>query len=241
MPRPGVFVTGTDTGIGKTLVCACLVQRWDADYWKPVQTGVPAEPGDSETVAALTGARIHPPRHIFAAPLSPEAAAAREGRHIAIRDFHCPPGDTPIVVEGAGGILVPLGQGATMADLIKVLGLPAILVARGTLGTINHSLLSIEALRARGIGIAGIVVSGPDHDGNAAAIERLTGIPVLAIMPRLPAITQAAIAEAAGLLPAIPPQAWPPQAWTPQDWPPQDGPPQDWPPQDWPPATCGAP
>ena len=205
MARPGAFVTGNDTGIGKTFASACLVQRWRADYWKPVQTGLAEEAGDSETVASLTGARIHPPRHEFAAPLSPEAAALREGGTVSLADFLLPSGQAPIVVEGAGGVLVPLGAGATMADLIRQLGLPAILVARGTLGTISHSLLSIEALRSRGIPIAGIIVSGPDEDGNAATIERLGRVPILAILPRLGTITPAAIAEAARLLPAFPP------------------------------------
>ena len=126
MPRAGVFVSGTDTGIGKTLVAACLVHRWRADYWKPVQTGLAQDTGDSEMVAALAGGqgRIVPPRHEFQAPLSPEAAAVQEGRQVGLDDFTLPPGRAPIVVEGAGGVLVPLGGGATMAELLHRLGLP---------------------------------------------------------------------------------------------------------------------
>ncbi len=207
MARQGVFVTGTDTGIGKTIVSACLVQRWSADYWKPVQTGLAHEAGDSETVAALAGAgaRIHPPRHVFGAPLSPEAAARQEGRRIGIDDFTLPPGAAPVVVEGAGGVLVPLNDESMMADLMHRLGLPVLLVVRGTLGTINHSLLSIETLRRRSVAIAGIVVCGPDQDGNAATIERLGRVPILGMLPRLAALTPTSVAEAARLLPASPP------------------------------------
>jgi malonyl-CoA O-methyltransferase len=186
-PRDGVFVTGTDTGIGTTFISAALVQRWQADYWKPAQTGLATEPGDSETVATLTGAaprRIHPPCHAFAAPLSPEAAAAREGASVALADFALPAGDAPIIVEGAGGVLVPLSPAATMVDLMRHLGLPVLLVARGSLGTINHTLLSLEALRARDLRIAGVVISGDDEDGNGAAIARHGHTRILAVVPR---------------------------------------------------------
>ncbi len=209
MPRAGVFVSGTDTGIGKTLVAACLVHRWRADYWKPVQTGLAQDTGDSETVAALAGGqgRIVPPRHVFQAPLSPEAAAVQEGRQVGLDDFALPPGRAPIVVEGAGGVLVPLGGGATMAELMHRLGLPVLLVIRGTLGTINHSLLSLEALRARAIAVAGIVVCGQERDGNAATVARLGGVSVLGVVPPLPSVTPAAIAEAAASLRIDPPLA----------------------------------
>ena len=206
--RAGAFVTGTDTGIGKTILAACLVQRWHADYWKPVQTGLAEDTGDSTTVAELAAAepsRIHPPRHEFAAPLSPEAAGRRENVSVRLTDFSLPPGTSPIVVEGAGGVLVPLGDGASMADLIQLLGLPAVLAARTTLGTINHTLLSLEALLRRGIPVAGIVLIGAGGEDNAEAIARLGGVPVWATLPTLPRLAPAAIASAARLLPACPP------------------------------------
>ncbi len=202
--RPGVFVTGTDTGVGKTIVAACLVQRWRAEYWKPVQTGLDTEAGDSATVAHLAGAaagRIHPPCHSLLAPLSPEAAARREGHWIGIDDFSLPPGDAPIVVEGAGGVLVPLGGGASMADLMRRLGLPAILVARSSLGTINHSLLSIEALRARALPLAGIILVGAEPEENAEAIARLGRVRILATIPFLHPLDPPHLAEAAAGLP----------------------------------------
>lgn len=205
--RSGVFVTGTDTGVGKTVVAACLVRRWSAEYWKPAQTGLDAEVGDSSIVAQLAGAaeRIHPPRYALAAALSPEAAAARQGVAIKLSDFELPDGDGPIVVEGAGGVLVPLCEGATMADLMLRLGLPALLVVRATLGTINHSLLSLEALRSRDIPILGAVVVGTDRDSNAASIGRLGRVDVLATIPRMDVLTRDSVAEAARALPARPP------------------------------------
>jgi malonyl-CoA O-methyltransferase len=204
--RRGVFVTGTDTGVGKTVVSACLVRRWQADYWKPAQTGLATEEADSPTVGRLAGAapaRLHPPRHALQAPLSPEAAARREGLEIGLGDFALPAGTAPIVVEGAGGVLVPLGSGTLMADLIRHLGLPALLVARSTLGTINHTLLSLEALRARALPVAGIVLVGPDPDENARTIERLGGIPILAKIPPLRPLDEAAIAAVCSLVPPL--------------------------------------
>ncbi len=202
----GVFVTGTDTGVGKTLVAACLVRRWHADYWKPAQTGLAAEPGDTETIAHLAAAanRLHKPRFAFQAPLSPEAAASRE--HIAIRlaDFALPIATAPLVVEGAGGVLVPLGGGSTMADLMRALDLPVLLVARTTLGTINHTLLSLEALRARDIPLLGVVFSGAANAGNRNAIERHGAVRVIAELPLLDRLTPETIATASQAFPPLP-------------------------------------
>lgn len=195
-PRPGVFVTGTDTGVGKTLASACLVRAWGASYWKPVQTGVATEAGDSETVAALAGLgpeRIFPPAAVYDAPLSPHAAAALEGRSIRLADIQLPPDDgRPLVAEGAGGALVPLSDGAFMADVAEKLGLPVVLVARSGLGTINHTLLSLEALRRRNAPVAGVILSGPPNPGNRAAIERFGHVRVLAEIPLLDGAPDAA-------------------------------------------------
>jgi malonyl-CoA O-methyltransferase len=201
----GVFVTGTDTGVGKTLVSAVLARAWDADYWKPVQTGLAQEAGDIATVARLAGLgpeRLHPPRHAYAAPLSPHAAAALEGAHVALGDFRLPVRDRPLVVEGAGGVLVPLNERELMIDLIARLGLPAVVVARSTLGTINHSLLTLEALRARGAAVLGVVLNGPPSPGNRAAIEGFGRVRVLAEIPPLAEADASAVEGlAAGLAP----------------------------------------
>lgn len=187
--RRGVFVSGTDTGVGKTLVSACLTRAWGASYWKPVQTGVAAEPGDSETVTALAGLspdRLHPPAAVFDAPLSPHAAAALEGRTVRLADVALPPDDgRPLVAEGAGGLMVPFSDGALMIDVAEKLAMPVVLVARSGLGTINHTLLSLEALRRRGVPIAGVVMSGPLNPGNRDALERFGRVRVLAEIPQL--------------------------------------------------------
>jgi dethiobiotin synthase len=202
----GVFVTGTDTGVGKTLVSACLVRRWGAYYWKPAQTGLAEEPGDTETVVRLAGlneSRWHHPRFAFAAPLSVEAAASPENISVALTDFALPAVAGPIVVEGAGGVLVPLGSGATMADLIARFALPVVLVARTALGTINHTLLSLEALRTRGLCVAGVVLVGDASPGNREAIVRHGNVRILHEVPRLSEISAAEVARVAAGFPAL--------------------------------------
>lgn len=200
----GVFVTGSDTGVGKTLVSAVLARAWKADYWKPVQTGLAEEAGDTATVAALAGLepdRLHPPRHQYAAPLSPHAAAALERSQVTLSDFRPPITDRPLVIEGAGGVLVPLNDQELMIDLIARLGLPAVVAARSTLGTINHTLLTLEALRARNIGVLGVVLNGPPSPGNRAAIEAFGGVRVLMEIPPLAEVDAAAVQALALLAP----------------------------------------
>jgi malonyl-CoA O-methyltransferase len=195
----GVFVTGTDTDVGKTVVSAWLVRALDADYWKPVQAGLDGET-DSDVVLRLAGlapARIHASAYRLEAPLSPHEAARREGVRIDLSRFELPASPRPIVVEGAGGLLVPLNDRALIADLIARLGLPAVLVARSTLGTINHTLLSLEALRARRIPCLGVVINGPPNAANRKAIETYGRAHILAELPRLEPLDETAIAEAA--------------------------------------------
>ncbi|MBB3267002.1 malonyl-CoA O-methyltransferase [Azospirillum sp. OGB3] len=205
--RPnGVFVTGTDTGVGKTLVSACLTRAWDAAYWKPLQTGLKDEAGDTPTVAtlaALPAERVHPPAYALAEPLSPHAAAELEGVAIDAGALALPGTDRPLVVEGAGGLLVPVTGDVFIIDLIARFGLPVVLVARSTLGTINHTLLSLEALRARGLAVAGVVLNGPPNPGNRAAIERFGKVRVLAEIPTLDRIDAETVAEAAALIPSF--------------------------------------
>ncbi|CAA7620283.1 ATP-dependent dethiobiotin synthetase BioD [Magnetospirillum sp. LM-5] len=198
----GVFVTGTDTGIGKTLVSAWLAQHWRADYWKPVQTGA-AEDSDSDTVAQLApDARIHPPAYLFKAPLSPHEAARREGARIDLSALVPPAVPGPLVVEGAGGVMVPLNELALMVDLMERLKLPAIVVARTALGTINHTLLTLDLLRRRRVPVLGVVLNGQRNPGNRQAIEQFGGIPILAELQPLLAVTAKVIA-------GLPPPAFP--------------------------------
>ena len=196
------FMTGTDTDVGKTVASAWIMLHLEARfggarYWKPVQTGVPEFAADCKVVAQLTGlplSRFVPSAYELAAPLSPHEAARREGVHIRLSDFSLPEGPKalpgPLVVEGAGGVLVPLNGTEMMADLIKALGLPVILVSRSALGTINHTLLSLEALRLRDIDVAGVVINGPPAPHNGAAIAEFGRVPVLAEIPEMQPLTR---------------------------------------------------
>ena len=202
----GVFVTGTDTGVGKTVVSACLAAAWGADYWKPLQTGLAEDPGDTATVAVLAGLpseRLHAPAYAFAAPLSPDAAARREGAAISLPALALPASDRPVVVEGAGGALVPLGDGVLMIDLMVRLGLPVVVVAPNRLGAINQTLLTLEALRGRGLEVLGVVLVGPPFADNRAAIEGYGRARILAELPWSDPVGPAEIADWAKLIPPL--------------------------------------
>jgi dethiobiotin synthetase len=177
-----LVVTGTDTGIGKTVVAAALAQALGARYWKPVQAGLD-EGTDRDTVAALSGQEVLPEAYRLLTPCSPHQAAAIDGVMIDAARLGLPGGDGPLVVEGAGGVLVPLREDLLYADLFARWNLPVVLVARTALGTINHSLLSLEALRARGVPIAGIAFVG---DENAETERVICAIGQVRRLGRLP-------------------------------------------------------
>jgi dethiobiotin synthase len=187
----GFFVTGTDTDVGKTVVSAWLVARLGACYWKPVQAGNHPET-DSEIVRRLTEVsadRILPEAYVLPEPIAPHEAARRAGIAIDLAKLVPPACDRPLVVEGAGGLMVPLNESAFVIDLARELELPLILVTRSTLGTINHTLLSLEAIRRRGLTLAGVVVNGPETPHNRAAIERYGQVAVIAEIPWLDQLT----------------------------------------------------
>jgi len=191
----GFFVTGTDTDVGKTLVSAWLVTLLDAYYWKPVQAGADPET-DAATVqrlAEVPAARILPEAYLLPEPLAPHEAARRAGIAIDMAKLNAPDHEGLIVVEGAGGLMVPLTDRAYMIDLAAELDLPIVLVARSTLGTINHTLLSIEAIRRRGLPLAGVVITGPETPHNRAAIERYGQIEVIAEIPWLETVNRSAL------------------------------------------------
>ena len=196
----GLVVTGTDTGIGKTVVAAGLVAALGARYWKPVQAGLEEET-DSQCVARLVpGARVQAEAYRLKTPASPHLAARLDGVTIASERLALPKGEGPLVVEGAGGVLVPLTEDLLYADMFARWGLPVVLVARTSLGTINHSLLSIEALRARGCAIAGMAFVGEANDESEAVIGRVGKVRRLGRLPWLEQVTAAALAQAmAGL------------------------------------------
>jgi dethiobiotin synthase len=202
----GVFVTGSDTGVGKTVVSACLAKAWGADYWKPVQTGLAEEAGDTQTVAGLAGlgpARLHAPAYAFDPPVSPHLAAAGTQTHIALEDFRLPASDRPIVVEGAGGALVPLNEIDSMLDLMARLDLPVVVAAADRLGAINHTLLTLEALRARGLKVLGVILTGGPFGDNRAAIERHGRVRILAELPTAERLDAAQVAAWAGGIPSL--------------------------------------
>ena len=193
----GFFVTGTDTDVGKTLISAWLLTHLNADYWKPVQAGTEPET-DSMTVrrlAEISADRILPEAYLLPEALAPHEAARRAGVAIDMAKLEPPASLRLLVVEGAGGMLVPLTGEAYVIDLAAQLELPILLVARSTLGTINHTLLSIEALRRRGLPLAGVVMNGPETPHNRAAIERYGEVNVIAEIPWLPEVTRATLRE----------------------------------------------
>ncbi|MAP33410.1 MAG: dethiobiotin synthase [Rickettsiales bacterium] len=180
------FVTGTDTGCGKTVVSSCLVKALDADYWKPIQTGTIDGSIDKLIVQRLTGLeedRFHPSSYSFRQPLSPLEAASREKRKIIIEKIKIPQSDRPIIIEGAGGILVPITRKKFMVDLIARLHLSVVLVCKTSLGTINHTLLSVEALRKRHINLVGIVFSGKINKWVARSIAEMTKVNIIGRVP----------------------------------------------------------
>ncbi|MCC7263886.1 MAG: dethiobiotin synthase [Candidatus Latescibacteria bacterium] len=192
---PRLFVTGTDTGVGKTLLSAILMAGSAATYWKPVQSG---EPGDTDWVrqaTGLPGGRFAPETYRFSHPLSPHAAAALAGVEIELEAFRPPPAPR-LIAEGAGGVLVPLNGQDLMVDLMAHLALPVLLVARSGLGTINHTLLSLEALRRRQLEVLGVVVNGALNPANEEAISRYGQVRVLAAVEPLPRLDLAGLRAA---------------------------------------------
>lgn len=210
-----VFVSGTDTDVGKTVLSAWLAAQWPADYWKPAQSGT-VDGSDSERVAQLAGARCHPEVWRLAAPLSPHRAAELEARELSLADVPEPPAAERLVIEGAGGLMVPLNGRELMIDLVARLKAPVLLAARSGLGTINHTLLSLQALRARGLPVLGVAMLGAPDAANRAAIEHHGRVRVLAELPRLEPLTPerlraeplpAALRRALDALPDVPQEA----------------------------------
>jgi dethiobiotin synthase len=205
-----LIVTGTGTGIGKTVTCAVLLARYGRGirlaYWKPVATGG-ADDRDSASVKRWCGhlAGVLDEVYLFEAPLSPHLAARRENAAIdpeaivgALVRHGLEDPDRSLVVEGAGGLLVPLtDQGYLLADLLRELYLPCLVAASSRLGTINHTLLTLEALRARGLEVAGVVLNGPPNRENRLAIERFGRVEVVGEIGPLRRPGRTAIARAA--------------------------------------------
>ena len=193
-----LIVSGTDTGIGKTVAAAGLAAALGAYYWKPVQAGI--EDGTDAGEAAALGvpaAHVLPEAYRLALPASPHLAAEQEGVTVEDARLELPP-ERPLIVEGAGGLMVPLRRDPPflMINLFARWRAPVLLVARTSLGTINHSLLSIEALRTRGIPIAGLLFVGDAHPDNEAIIPTIAGVRSFGRLPRLEQLDAAQLARA---------------------------------------------
>lgn len=203
MTTAPIIVTGTDTEIGKTVFAAALAGALGAHYWKPVQAGVePHDPHgatDAQRVARLAGIpreRVLPEAYRLATPCSPHRAAEIDGVTIEPGRLALPEVQGPLVVEGAGGVLVPISRDETYADQFVRWNAPVVLVARTTLGTINHSLLSLEALRARGLAVVGIAFVGEEQEDSEATICAMGNARRLGRLPPLDPLTPEALRAA---------------------------------------------
>jgi dethiobiotin synthase len=190
----GLFITGTDTGVGKTVVSAALMHRYrktaNLRYWKPIQTGIEQDDDTAEVerLGNCGEAEVRRDGIRLQRPVSPHLAARLAGYRIdlpALRNSIRDEPNTNWIVEGAGGVLVPVNEIHLMTDWMMILGLPVLIAARSGLGTINHTLLTIEALRTRLLKVMGVIMIGDVHSENRSAIERYGDVPVLAEMPRL--------------------------------------------------------
>ena len=191
------IVTGTDTDIGKTVFAAALSGALGATYWKPVQAGFDVDGlGDSERVAQLAGVRTLPEAYRLTTPCSPHQAAAIDAVEIDAARLSLPRVVGPLVVEGAGGVLVPLTRDLLYAEVFARWELPVVLVARTALGTINHSLLSIEALRARGISVHGIAFVGEANEETERTICAMGDVRKLGRLPYLDPLNSETLAAA---------------------------------------------
>lgn len=193
-----IVVTGTDTGIGKTVFSAALAGALDGFYWKPIQSGLDEET-DSQTVMKLSGLsadRVLGEAYRLQTPASPHLAAEIDGVTIDHQNLKIPETERPLVVEGAGGLLVPLTRSITYIDLMARWRAPVVLCARTTLGTINHSLLSIEALRARGVAMLGIAFIGEENVESERIITEMGKVRRLGRLPHLAPLTRDTLREA---------------------------------------------
>ncbi len=188
------FITGTDTGVGKTVVSAMLCAAFpELRYWKPIQCGIEpsTDRADVARWAGLTPDRLPAEAFRLDLPASPHVAAAAAGITIAMDQLRAP--DGKVLAEGAGGVMVPINDRQTMLDLMGSLGLPVILVARTALGTINHTLLSLEALRHRGLRVAGVVLNGTPVPTTTATIRAWGKVAILAELPPLAELNPTAL------------------------------------------------
>lgn len=192
-----IFITGNGTDVGKTIISAILCQAWGADYWKPIQSGS-LDNTDTDIVRSLVtnpNCKIHPEQYRLNAFMSPHAAAKIDQINLSLNSIHVPLTENTLLIESTGGLLVPINQDELIIDLIPKLGASVIFVSRIYLGSINHTLLSIEALRRRNIPILGIVFNGPEVLSTQNFISEYTKLNVLGHVPELQNINQKLIQQ----------------------------------------------
>ncbi len=179
------IICGTDTDIGKTLISSFFVKGLNSFYWKPIQSGIESQT-DSQTVeklAKVSNEKIIKEAYVFTKPLSPHWAAEIDQKTINFEKLRLPKVHGSLIVETAGGLMVPITRNFLQIDQIKQWNLPVILVCKSSLGTLNHTLLSIEALKQRNIEILGLVVNGEKHLDNPKTLVDFSGIPLIAEFP----------------------------------------------------------
>lgn len=201
MMKP-IFITGIGTDIGKTITSAVLVEKMRADYWKPVQAG-DLHNSDTIKVRQLVANPVsvfHPEAYGLSQPFSPHKAAALDGIEIDMDKIILPKTANQLIIEGAGGLMVPLNDRYLIIDLIKKLDAEVILVSKNYLGSINHTLLSAEALKQRNIPVKGIIFNGEPNENTEQIILSYTKLKLLGHIPLLSSVNKDAVAEIAGRL-----------------------------------------
>ena len=202
MESRSFFVTGIDTNIGKTVVSAILVEALQADYWKPIQSG-DLHYTDTDKVKELVNGKtiLHPEAYRLNNPLSPHVSAKLDNISISLASFQLPETTNNLIVEGAGGLLVPINEdGDYLSDLILQLGMEVLLVSKNYLGSINHTLLSLEYLKSKSISVKGIVIVGEKNESSESIITKNTGVKILHHVPLADSVTREFIKEQAELL-----------------------------------------
>lgn len=189
------FITGIGTDVGKTIAASIITEALEADYWKPIQAG-DLEASDTLKVKALIeneSTVFHREAYRLNYPMSPHAAAERDGVEINLQSIKLPKTQNHLVVEGAGGLLVPLNRTETILDLISQLNCEVILVSRHYLGSINHTLMSVELLKNRNIFIKGILFNGAENKDTESIIQEITGLTILGRIDELEELNKGVI------------------------------------------------
>jgi len=179
------IICGTDTDVGKTLISSFFVRGLNCFYWKPIQSGIQGET-DSEyvqRVSQISPKKILKEAYVFNEPVSPHWAAEIDNVKLIKSNLNLPNIEKNLLVETAGGLMVPLTRDFLQIDQIKIWNLPVILVCRSSLGTLNHTLLSIEALKKRKINILGLIINGKKHLDNPQTLKLFSGLPIIAEFP----------------------------------------------------------